>query len=108
MSGTAKTLLIVGGVAVGAYVLLKAVAPGPSRSSYSLFGGSSSSTAAGITQGAIQGFANIFSSTGTSSHPSSFDSSATSVRQSDAAGISQYDAQGTSDTPVVGIAGIDY
>jgi hypothetical protein len=108
VSGTAKTVLIVGGVAVGAYVILKALAPArPSSPSYSLFGGSSSSTAAGVTQGVIQGFANIFSSSSSKS-PSGYDQNPGAVIQGDRAGIASYDAQGSSSAPVYGIAGIDY
>jgi hypothetical protein len=80
MSGTTKTVLIVGGIAVGAFVLAKALAPKKAAgTSFSLFGGGSSGTAAGVTQGAIAGLAGLLSGNATGS--SKPDPSAAAVYQ---------------------------
>jgi hypothetical protein len=59
MSPTVKTVLIVGGIAAGAFVVAKLVAPKPTTN-LSVFGNSSAATA-GIAQGAIAGIASLFS-----------------------------------------------
>jgi hypothetical protein len=110
MSGTVKTVLIVGGIGVGAYVLAKALAPKPSTN-LSVFGNSGAATA-GIAQGAIAGIASLFSgNAASSSNPPSLPAYGTAgnltpaeVKQQDAQ-VGAYDAQGGT---VFGIAGIDY
>lgn len=77
MSPTVKTVLIVGGIAAGAYVVAKLVAPKPTTN-LSVFGNSGAATA-GIAQGAIAGIASLFSgNASSSSNPSGTPSTATS------------------------------
>jgi hypothetical protein len=110
MSGTAKTVLIVAGIGVGAYVVAKLVAPKPATN-LSVFGNSSAATA-GIAQGAIAGLAGLFTgNASSSSNPAPLPAYGTAgnltpaeVKQQDAQ-VGAYDAQpGT----VYGIAGVDY
>lgn len=111
MSPTVKTVLIVGGIAAGAFVVAKLVAPKPATN-LSVFGNSSAASA-GIAQGAIAGLAGLFSgNASSSSNPSSSvpaygsagNLTPAEVKQQDAQ-VGAYDAQpGT----VYGIAGIDY
>jgi len=67
MSETTKTVLIVGGVAVGAFVLLKAIAPSPGIAAY---GKQPANTATASIQGLIgigSALKGLFSSGGSSS-----------------------------------------
>lgn len=84
MSTTSKTVLIVGGVAVGAFLLARAMAPKQNTTSFSLFG---SGSGAGVAQGvfsAIGGLVSKFTaktpaSSTTPGLPAGFDASNYSV-----------------------------
>jgi hypothetical protein len=100
MSSTTKTILLVGGVAAGAYFLAKALAPKPQSTSISLFG-----SGAGVTQGVLSGLGSWIGSLTSSS---SSNPTPQQVRQTDLSNTLSYDSQGTYDAPVYGIAGLDY
>ncbi len=100
MSSSTKTVLLVGGAAVGAYLLAKALAPKPSTN-ISLFG-----SGAGLAQGVFSGLGSLVSSL-TKSSPGP-NPTPQEVRGSDLANTLSYDSQGTYDQPVYGIAGLDY
>lgn len=113
-----STILIVAGAGVLVlYVVMRKSTPLPAASvsgSTSLFG------AAGQFLGGIlsgTGTVHAPSSPGAVTNSSGYmqpgigssgDSEVSIVKSLDAGGISSYDAQGTSDAPVYGIAGIDY
>jgi hypothetical protein len=67
MTTTTKTILIVSGVAAGAFLLARALAPKPTATNISLFG-----SGAGVTQGVFSALGSLVSSlTKPSSSPSS-------------------------------------
>jgi hypothetical protein len=113
VSPTVKTVLIVGGIAAGAFVVAKLVAPAPRGATNLSVFGNSSAASAGIAQGAIAGIANLFSGNASnSSNPSASvpaygsagNLTPAEVKQQDAQ-VGAYDAQSGT---VYGIAGIDY
>jgi hypothetical protein len=99
MSPTTKTVLLVGGAAVGAFVLARLLAPKPTTS-VSLFG-----NGAGVSQGLLSGLGSFVSSL-TKTNFSGM--TPQEVRGSDLANTLSYDSQGTYDQPVYGMAGLDY
>jgi hypothetical protein len=106
---TGKVVLIVGGVAVGAFVLLKMLAPSPlanrsaPKSGTDLVGGIN-----GIL-GAAGAFKGLFSSGSSNQAAAVIDTpSGLMATRDEWKQIGAYDAQGTADAPVFGIAGLDY
>ncbi len=103
MTETGKALLIVGGVAAGAYIVAKvAFAPKPAAAAQSASAGSFLDVG-----GLLNSFAGIFGHSGTGSS-TSIGPSPQEVRALDYTNTSAYDAQGTADRPVYGVAGLDY
>ncbi len=101
MSSSTKTVLLVGGAAVGAFLLAKALAPKATSTNISLFG-----SGAGLAQGVFSGLGSLVSSltkSGSGSNPTPQE-----VRGTDLANTLSYDSQGTYDQPVYGIAGLDF
>ncbi len=104
MSESTKALLIVGGVAAGAYIVAK-VAFAPKAAA-----GSAQSSSAGSllnVGGLLNSFAGIFGHSGTGAS-TNIGPTPQEVRALDYGNTSAYDAQGTDDAPAIGLAGLDY
>lgn len=104
MSSTTKTVLIVAGTAVGAYVLLRALAPAPAYPRYGY--GSSANTAASLV-GLLPAAGNFFSNLFASPPPiqNAPGGGGFIISSEEQTHVDEYNAQpGT----VFGIAGIDY
>ena len=112
MDAGVKTALIIGGAAVGTYLVLKSLFPPVPRASSASLG---STGVPVLVQGLASGLESLFARQSSSSAgaggtaPSVIDTSrGFYVTPAEARNIADYDAQGTKDNPVYGIAGLDY
>lgn len=106
MNGTVKTVLIVGGVAVGVVVLVKMLGP-------SAIAPQSKAPTDRISLNGLIGLGSalggLFGSKGGTSAPAVVDSaSGLMATREEWTNVAAYDAQGTPGAPVFGIAGLDY
>jgi hypothetical protein len=114
---TSTVLIVAGAGVLVLYVLMRKSTPLPAASvsgSTSLFGAAGQFLGGILSSGGmVRSASSPGAVTGTSSYSATGvgyngDSEVAIVRSLDAGGISSYDAQGSADAPVYGIAGLDY
>jgi hypothetical protein len=113
VTDTVKTVLLVGGTAVGAFLLIKAFAPGSPASPGARAPRNTDVISLGGLSSLASAFGGLFGGGSSSSSPTA------APQLIDSAGgflgtrqewkdVADYDAQGTAANPVYGIAGIDF